>query len=246
MYHDSFYLKNPTGNNAFSFDIRKEKQLFVPSLIEGNFLDVKIWDQVVFADIGENGKLQECIWLEHFIQTTWNNIPVYIFDNHNHAFYFWHEAQENGIIQNWATLIHIDEHSDLREPAVWLDEFIKNTKLEACSLQLESIFRYTNEVLEVGNYIRPAEQSWLIWKTHCILTEWQLLEYKNIPTNDNLILNLDLDFFEPRLDDISFELKKEAILHFARQAKLITIATSPFFIDQNLAIKVLNKLFVQE
>jgi hypothetical protein len=56
-------------------------------------------------------------------------------------------------------------------------------------------------------------------------------------------LNLDLDFFEPRLDDISFELKKKAILHFATHAKLITIATSPFFIEQKRAIKILHLLF---
>jgi len=32
MYHDSFYITEAVGNNAFSYEKRKNKQLFVPSL----------------------------------------------------------------------------------------------------------------------------------------------------------------------------------------------------------------------
>ena len=156
-----------------------------------------------------------------------------IFDNHNHAFYFWYEARKNGYIHDGTTLIHIDEHSDLREPASYAFD----------REDLANIYAYTNEVLEVGNYIRPAERDGLIGKTHLILTGHALSEYDTIPLSDDLILNLDLDFFEPRLDDIPFELKKRAILHFASQAHLITVATSPFFIDQKLAIETLHRLF---
>jgi len=59
----------------------------------------------------------------------------------------------------------------------------------------------------------------------------------------NIILNLDLDFFQPDLDFIDYELKKEVILDIAKKADMITISTSPFFIDQNLAIKVFKDLF---
>ncbi len=38
-----------------------------------------------------------------------------IFDNHNHALYFWYEARINGLISTKNTLVHIDEHSDLWE-----------------------------------------------------------------------------------------------------------------------------------
>jgi hypothetical protein len=90
----------------------------------------------------------------------WREIPMVIFDNHNHAFYFWYEARKNRIISDGATLIHIDEHSDLREPISY--EFDRDN--------MDDIFRYTNDVLEVGNYIRPAEKDGLIKKTYCILT----------------------------------------------------------------------------
>jgi hypothetical protein len=61
--------------------------------------------------------------------------------------------------------------------------------------------------------------------------------------SESIILNLDLDFFAPELDYIGFEDKKSTILNFAHQAKLITVATSPFFIDQKRAIEMLMKVF---
>lgn len=61
--------------------------------------------------------------------------------------------------------------------------------------------------------------------------------------DESIILNLDIDFFARELDYIPFEDKKRTILHFAQQANLITVATSPFFIDQGRAIEMLGKVF---
>jgi hypothetical protein len=55
-------------------------------------------------------------------------------------------------------------------------------------------------------------------------------------------LNLDLDFFCSNLDFIDFELKKKAIKKIFNMASLITISSSPFFIDQELALKKLKDL----
>jgi hypothetical protein len=59
----------------------------------------------------------------------------------------------------------------------------------------------------------------------------------------NVILNLDLDFFQPDLDFIDYVLKKQVTLDAARKADVITVATSPFFIDQKLALDVFKDLF---
>jgi hypothetical protein len=58
-----------------------------------------------------------------------------------------------------------------------------------------------------------------------------------------VVLNLDLDFFQPDLDYIDYELKKKVILDIAKKADIITVSTSPFFIDQNLAVKVFKDIF---
>jgi hypothetical protein len=62
------------------------------------------------------------------------------------------------------------------------------------------------------------------------------------PNNDT-ILNLDLDFFQPDLDFIDYKLKKKVVLDAAKKANVITVATSPFFINQQLAIKVFKDIF---
>jgi hypothetical protein len=56
-------------------------------------------------------------------------------------------------------------------------------------------------------------------------------------------LNLDLDFFEPELDYIDYELKKRVILDIAQKADLITVCTSPYFIHQKRALRVFRDIF---
>jgi len=73
--------------------------------------------------------------------------------------------------------------------------------------------------------------------------EQDLIRESNRMLSNDVILNLDLDFFAEELDDIDFEFKKQVILHFAKQAKVITMATSPFFIPGDRAITMLHRLF---
>jgi hypothetical protein len=76
------------------------------------------------------------------------------------------------------------------------------------------------------------------------LNEYFLYDFKN--EKRNIILNLDLDFFEPALDFIDYNLKKEVILDLAEKAILVTVSTSPFFINQELALKVFKDIFSKD
>lgn len=235
MYHSPFYLTNPVGNNAFSYEKRSNKSLYVPSVIEGDFSDIKLGNEIVFEDMDEKGVLQSCKGLENFVRMNWEGIPMIVFDNHNHALYFWYEAQTQGILGSKNTLVHIDEHSDL-----WGN---KHNIPEHPTL--EQVFRFTNLQCNVGNYIEPAIREGIIGKVLRIEDTVGMEKYASYEKkeDESLILNLDLDFFAPELDYIPFEGKKQTILYFAYQADLITIATSPFFIDQDRAIEMLRRVF---
>ena len=125
------------------------------------------------------------------------------------------------------------------------------------SENLQKVFEYTNFFLNVGNYIVPAQQEGLVGEVVQIRGEESLKTYfgqaQDLPlpkkcrgkpcASPSIILNLDLDFFEPALDYIDFELKKQVILDIARKADLITVCTSPYFIDQDRAIEVFRKIF---
>ncbi len=50
--------------------------------------------------------------------------------------------------------------------------------------------------------------------------------------SENSILNLDLDIFASELDHIPSEKKVKIIKNLLKRVKYVTIATSPFFIEQ--------------
>lgn len=231
-YTKPFRLIGNRGNNAFAYDARgAQPTLFVPAIVEGNLEDVSPGDEVVFADFDENGSLQECKGLAQFIRGSYKGVPLIVMDNHNHAFYFWEEARALGQIQAGATLIHIDGHKDMREPP---ELYQGHT--------LEDAFRFTNDVLNVGNYIVPAVQNGTISEIQFVTSE-AALEDGSFFERTNKILNLDLDYFAPELAYIDFKKAKQFILQHAQSAALITVCTSPFFIDQDLAIGRLLALF---
>lgn len=236
MYQYSFYLDTPVGNNALSYEKRENKKLYVPSLIEGSIKNIELWEHVVFEDFDFDEKLISGKWLKHFYHIKWKDKDLYLFDNHNHAYYFWHKAKSQGVISDNNILYHVDEHSDMRRPEKILSKEDSN--------DLQKVFCYTNFDLNVGNYIIPAIETWLIQEVIQIRNEHNLFEYDfGYQHSRDIILNLDLDFFEPELDFIDYDLKKKVILDIAKRSKVITVATSPFFIDQSLALKVFFDLF---
>ena len=260
MYNKWFFLNKSVWNNAFSYEKRNNKKLYVPEIIKiDNLYDIKLQQdkgKIAFEDFGFDDKLSTNYGLENFYEINWEWKKIYLFDNHNHAYFFWYLSRKKWIIWDNNTLLHVDEHADTRNNNKHL--------LKPESSNLEKVFKFTNEILNVGDYIIPAQEEWIIWNIIQIRNETNLKDYENkyikgkIPIKgypqgahlqgncgypNNIILNLDLDFFQPDLDFINYNLKKKVILDIAKKASIITVSTSPFFIDQNLAIKVFEDLF---
>ena len=230
-YSRPFTIDGPIGNNALSYDRRgPSPSLWVPSLIDGAFDDVKPGDRVVFEDFDEHDVLRSCAGLAHLVRTTWNGVPTVVIDNHNHAFYFWCEAMARSTLAPNATLIHIDQHKDMRVPERLYD-----------GRSLDEAFEYTNFHLNVGNYIVPAQKAGLIGDAQFVTSGEALRDLGFVPRR-NKILNIDLDFFAPEMSYIDFDLAERFIEAQLPGTSLITIATSPFFIEQPRAINVLQRL----
>ena len=238
MYSRPFQITGNVGNNSFSFSKRKNPKIEVPSLIDGGLEDLKIGNSIAFEDFDENGNLKSCVGLKNFVRMIHPTTkkPVIIVDNHNHVFYFWHEARNKGAIKDGATLVHIDKHKDTRKPEKFL------TKEE--SRDMKKVFEYTNYVLNVGNYLPPAIEDGLIGEVIMITSESETrsskLETRN--KDKSIILNIDLDFWAPEMNYIDNKLKNDVTRKLMEKADLITIATSPFFMEQESAIKILHKL----
>ncbi|CZR98999.1 MULTISPECIES: UPF0489 family protein [Clostridioides] len=226
--YNGFYIEKPMGNNVFSYDKRDNKSIYVPKLISGTLDDVKLGNKVVFNEVDENEEIK-AIGLENMVEYVLGNKKIYVFDNHNHAFYFWLKSMLNDEFTRGCKLVHVDQHKDTREPENY-DVDINN---------IEDVFRYTNEVLNVGSFIKPALQ-------HKIFSELIIIDSLygfDLDIEPEFVLDIDLDIFSSDMDYIPFDFKLDKIKNLIKKAKVITIATSPYFINQEYAIKVLKELF---
>ena len=226
--YTGFYIDEPTGNNVFSHEERKNKAIYVPKLIEGTLDDVKVGDKVVFSEIDFEEEIN-AIGLEHMVKYDFKGKDIYIFDNHNHAFYFWIKSLNNNMFNKGCKLVHIDQHKDMREPENY-DVDIND---------IDDVFRYTNYTLNVGNFIKPALH-------HNIFSEAIIIDSTyglEMDVEGEIVLDIDLDIFSKDMEYMSYDLRVNKIKEYINRAKVITIASSPFFIEQDYAIKVLKELF---
>ncbi|MDK2564450.1 UPF0489 family protein [Romboutsia sedimentorum] len=223
-----FYIEKPIGNNIFSYEERENKKIYVPKLIEGNLNDIKVGDKIVFNEIDEEKEIK-ARGLKNMVKYNIDQKDVYIFDNHNHALYFWIKSLKKDKFSKGCKLVHVDQHKDMREP----DDY--NVNMD----NIEDVFTYTNEVLNVGNFIQPALK-------HNIFSDVVIIDSSygfDLDIKGEYVLDIDLDIFSKDMDYIPHEIKICKIQNLIKKAKVITIASSPFFIDQEYAIKVLKELF---
>jgi hypothetical protein len=121
----------------------------------------------------------------------------------------------------------------MREPDQWPEKTIAENR------DLNAAFNYANKVLNVGNFIRPAlEFDWFA-SVEMITAS---VDFKKPVTKVNVV-DVDLDIFAPELDYIDSNIKIGKIRKFINQNDFITIATSPFFMDQDKAIQIIHEIF---
>lgn len=154
-----------------------------------------------------------------------------LFDNHNHALYYWAEYS----IRTNQTLpvIHIDQHSDLSTPPLRDSKTVKHT-----SLQDRKHIAYS--ISDIWSFIVPALEWNLISSCEQIRTETKLNAFK-IPQTP-YILDIDLDFRAPEMINDYIQQTIQKTRDLITQASFITIATSPGYIDQEIALEILAKI----
>lgn len=230
QFYKGFSITQPVGNNSFSFDQRQQKNIFVPLLIKGNPSDLSIGKHIAFSEIVD-GKEHNFFGLKNFIYFEHGQTEIFIFDNHNHAFFFWAYAHQKGLINFGEKLVHVDQHSDMRQPQKWISKQDFN--------EGQKVFDYTNFDLNVGNFIQPALKLGLFNSVEIIDSSSAFEKF----FSEKIVLDVDMDIFSGEMDYIPYKLKIEKIREYIIQAKFITIATSPFFIDQQKAIGLIRKIF---
>jgi hypothetical protein len=258
-----FRITENAWNNAFSFEKRQESckgknpKIYVADLIEWTLDDVEIWEHIAFEEVDEKWIIHSHVWLKHFVKINLKSTPsfmvglqtpprgdFYIFDNHNHALYFWYQEYLDGKIPLWLPVIHLDQHTDMRENPSLLKRGRGDLK------------NYVNYHCNVGNYLKTAQHLNIISEIIQINTEYKLLQYGSFnpiiyggaerPLSEGqgwFILDIDLDFRHPDMSIAQYQKTIDITRSLIQQASLVTIATSPYFLDQKLAIKLLKDIF---
>ncbi len=236
-----FYLNNESANSQISgcqtplrvAPIKKVK----------NYENLEI-DNEHFAFAEKNGdwEIEYFHGLKSFLLIEKSEFPpIFIVDNHNHAITFRYNAIYNKKIKN-TELIHIDQHSDCRENK-------NHLALSRNENELEKIFGFWNEKCNVWNFIPPAIESGIISKQTQIRST-TALQNLEVSKNQNFILDIDLDFCldwidRNKINSETVNLLKEKFDEIWNFALCITIATSPYFLNQELAIKIVEELLTK-
>lgn len=192
-----------------------------------------------FAEKNQNGEMEYFHGLKNFLLIEKSDFPpIFIFDNHNHAITFRYYVVYTKKIQN-AQLIHIDQHSDCWENKNHLE-------LGWESNELENVFEFCNEKCNVWNFIWPTIESGIISSQVQIRSSMALKTLK-INKDSNFFLDIDLDFCldwigRNKINMEKLKLLKNVFDEIWSFAKWITIATSPYFLDQQLAIDMVETL----
>lgn len=264
MYKSGIYIVDPIGNNEFHYNERialwSEGKIFVPNLIQWSLAELEEWSEIVFEEVEptksrnggmNNNTLVSCTGLKHFIQTSYKGIPTYIFDNHNHALFFryWHTAQLKApLIKGKKSVdadggfkpfkvIHIDQHADTKP---------NNAELKVQNL--EWIEDFINTKTNVGNFISAALHNNIINEVIQVRSEHTLHNMEPLDfQNYNYILDIDVDFWaclpgQEWKSEQEIKSDFEIIRKIVDNVCLITIATSPYFMNQKKAIDLIKKL----
>lgn len=246
MYQKKKIISAPISNNRLNWDERENHTIIVPSLVEWTLDDVVIGTETVI-EWEVNGKITAGKWLKHFVFLRNSRVPTWIMDNHNHAFAFWHEAYWKWWIQKWSLLIHIDQHTDLATPGnfpAWKHPEESHEGI---------VEEYTNTDLTIADFIVPGLATGLISEAVMVTGEerdgagiftWENDSLKKIwssklEAQNSVIVDIDLDYFSQGFDELKCF---ENVRYWIEKADIITIATSPLFIDQEKALRVLKSL----
>lgn len=230
-YYNGFWVDQPLGNNAFSYDQRKNRKIYVAPLSSGDPAALAAGEEIAFSEVDEGQEINRR-GLKQFIYLQKAGKDIFIFDNHNHAFCFWMAGLKAGKLKKGGVLVHVDQHSDMREPARY---FLWNGR-EA--INLKKVFDYTNFHLNVGNFIRPALESG-IFSTVEIIDSSAAFERE---FSRGIVLDIDADIFSTEMGYIDYDYKIARIRRYIAAAGFITIASSPYFIEQERAIGVIREL----
>lgn len=118
----------------------------------------------------ETNKDAGCIERRRFQMT-----PLYLFAEHNEAFYYYHKAKFEGYMRRPMDLFHIDAHNDMGFPRVFKKSIYYSAQ-DPKDKYLEYFEDFAKRELSISNFILPAVLSGLISNVYFIYPSWRRMK----------------------------------------------------------------------
>lgn len=99
------------------------------------------------------------------------DLPIFCFNEHHEAFYFWHKARLEGYLAGATDLVHIDAHDDMAPPLQFSESIYP--KEQSDSATLEFYRRFTFSQLTISNFILPAILSGVVRNVYFVYPGWR-------------------------------------------------------------------------
>jgi len=98
-------------------------------------------------------------------------VPIYCFNEHNEAFYYWHKFRIENDCHLALDLVHVDAHEDMARPSSFSESLYPADQHQA--LMLEYYYQFATRQLRIGNFIYPAVLSGAIKNVHFVYPKWR-------------------------------------------------------------------------
>jgi len=99
-------------------------------------------------------------------------LPIYTFDEHNEAFFFWHKARREGFLDGPLDLLHLDAHDDMGQS----DRFTRSVYCPdgfESGDYLEYYRGFAETELDISSFILPAVLNKLIRNIYFVFPSWR-------------------------------------------------------------------------
>jgi hypothetical protein len=100
--------------------------------------------------------------------------PIYVFDEHHEAFFWWETARAEGLIATPLDLFHVDAHEDMDRPRHFRQSVYFRGRPEKGSLA-EYYRKFVSEELHISNFIIPAVLDGIVKNVYFIYPPWKKL-----------------------------------------------------------------------
>lgn len=177
---------------------------------------------------------------------------VYLFEEHNEAFYYWEKSRLEGIIKPNATLIHIDSHSDLGLPKFLDISLYSFEKIKDLQKRKQAFKKFAMNNINIGNFILPAVLRKTINKIYLIFPKRIKSDVNNKKTKKNIgsldgkgkILTISTDKKKNKFfpDLKSFETKNTSLKKIIEKKNIILDIDLDYFCCNINAVPLLAKI----